>query len=114
MIKTIKFKKRKILLGIVFFAIYFAIVLYFIFNPERMMEHLHSKNEKLVQIPFLIFSIFSFLMLHSILRILFRKKAIIITKEYLIDNSKYESFGKIKWKDISKIKRVKKGIFKYF
>ena len=114
MIKTIKFKKRKILLGIVFFAIYFAIVLYFIFNPERMMEHLHSKNEKLVQIPFLIFSIFSFLMLHSILRILFRKKAIIITNEYLIDNSKYESFGKIKWKDISKIKRVKKRNIQIF
>jgi hypothetical protein len=114
MIKIIKFKKRKVLLGIVFFAIYFAIVLYFIINPEGMMEHIHSKNKKIVQIPFLIVSVFPFLMLYSFLRILFRKKAIIITKEYLIDNSKYESIGKIKWKDISKIKRVKKNNIQIF
>lgn len=79
-----------------------------------MMEHLHSKNKKIVQIPFLIVSIFPFLMLYSFLRILFRKKAIIITKEYLIDNSKYESIGKIKWKDISKITRVKKNNIQIF
>ena len=54
MIKIIKFKKRKVLLGIVFFAIYFAIVIGFIFYPEGMMKHLHTKDKKLVQIPFLI------------------------------------------------------------
>ena len=77
MIKIIKFKKRKVLLGIVFFAIYFAIVIGFIFYPEGMMKHLHTKDKKLVQIPFLIVSIFPFTMLYSYLRILFRKKAII-------------------------------------
>lgn len=114
MIKIIKFKKRKVLLGIVFFAIYFAIVIGFIFYPEGMMKHLHTKDKKLVQIPFLIVSIFPFTMLYSYLRILFRKKAIIITSEYLIDNSKYESFGKIEWKDISKIRRVKKNNIQIF
>ena len=112
--KIIKFKKRKVLLGIVLFALYFAIALYFILSPDGMMEHIHSENKKLVQIPFLIVSIFPFLMLHSFLRILFRTKAIIITKEYLIDNSKYESIGKIKWEDISKIKRVKKRNIQIF
>ncbi len=108
MIKIIEFKKRKVVLGIIFFAIYLAIVLYFVFNPEGMMAHLHSKNKQLVQIPFLIASIFPFFMLYSFFRILFRKKAIIITKEYLIDNSRYEALGKIKWKDITKIKKLKK------
>ena len=75
MIKIIKFKKRKVLLGIVFFAIYFAIVIGFIFYPEGMMKHLHTKDKKLVQIPFLIVSIFPFTMLYSYLRILFRKKS---------------------------------------
>lgn len=112
--KIIKFKKRKVLLGIVLFAFYFAIALYFILSPDEMMEHIHSENKKLVQIQFLIVSIFPFLILHSFLRILFKKKAIIITKEYLIDNSKYESLGKIKWEDISKIKRVKKRNIQIF
>ncbi len=114
MVKIIKFKKSKVLLGIVFFAVYFAIALYFVLYPEGMMEHLHSNNKQLVQIPFFIASIFPLLILYSFLRILFRKKAIIITKDYLIDNSKYEALGKIKWDDITKIEKLKKRSIQIF
>ncbi len=33
-----------------------------------------------------------------------KKKGIVVTEDYLIENSKYESIGKIMWEDISSIK----------
>lgn len=52
--------------------------------------------------------------LYSFIRLLPRKYAIIITEKCLIDNSKYESLGKIEWKDISKIQRFKKNNIEFF
>ncbi|WAC02902.1 hypothetical protein N7U66_04985 [Lacinutrix neustonica] len=48
-------------------------------------------------------------LLYSFLRILPRKYAILISDDFLIDNSKYESLGKIRWCDISEIQRFKKN-----
>jgi hypothetical protein len=51
---------------------------------------------------------------YSFLKLFSRKNAIKITDEYLIDYSKYESFGKIEWKNISKIQRLKKESIELF
>ncbi|GER59129.1 hypothetical protein ULMA_12370 [Patiriisocius marinus] len=48
------------------------------------------------------------LLIFSFLKIIKRKYAILITDEFLIDNSKFESIGSIEWKSISNIKRLKK------
>ncbi len=113
MIKEIKFKKTRILLGILFFTIYLITTLYVVYNPDGMTEHMHSKREY-TQIIWSLFSVFPFSMMISFIIIFFRQKAIIITEKYLIDYSKYESLGKIKWTDITKIKRVKKTNIQIF
>ncbi len=112
-IKEIKFRKIRVLLGILFFAIFLITTLYFVYNPDGMAEHMHSKTEY-IQIIFSLFSVFPLAMLISFITISFRQKAIIITEKYLIDYSKYESLGKIKWTDITKIKRVKKTNIQIF
>lgn len=45
---------------------------------------------------------------YSFIKIIPRKFAIIVSKDFLIDNSKFEALGAIKWSDISKIQLKKK------
>ena len=53
----------------------------------------------ILALPFFVALLFSFS------RLLTRKYAIIISDDYLIDNSRYESFGIIYWEEISKLRR---------
>ena len=53
--------------------------------------------------------------LFSFFYIAMKRNGIIINNEYFIDNSKYEAIGKIKWNEVSNIKRIKKtGIQIFF
>ena len=70
-------------------------------------------KEERIQILGLIGILYYSSLLFSYLIILPRKYAITISDDYLIDSSKYESLGKIKWTDISKIKKFNKKILSY-
>ncbi len=109
--KEFKFKKSRILLGILFFSLMLFASVCFLINPELFLRNVFMKVihiQTLGIIGILYFSV----LLFSFFKILRRKYAIQITKEFLIDNSKYESLGEIKWKDISEIQRFKKNNIK--
>ena len=109
--KEFKFKKNRILLGTLFFSLMLLASIYFLINPELFLRNVFMKVihiQTLGIIGILYFSV----LLFSFFIILRRKNAIQITEEFLIDNSKYESLGKIKWKDISEIQRFKKNNIK--
>jgi hypothetical protein len=65
-------------------------------------------KEEHIQIIGIIGFVYFPLLIFSFLKIIKRKYAILITEEFIIDNSKYESIGNIEWKSISEIKRLKK------
>ena len=111
--KGVKFKKNRILLGILFFSLMLYASICFLINPELFLRNVFSKVEH-VQITGIIGIIFFLSLLFSHLKIIRRKYAIQITDDFLIDNSKYESFGKIKWSDITKIQRLKKRSIEIF
>ena len=67
-----------------------------------------------IQLIGLVSLVFNSALLYSFLKILPREYAIIITDDFLIDNSKYDSIGKINWKGISKIQRLKKRNIELF
>lgn len=102
--KEIKFKKNRIFLGILLFSLMFSVSIYFLINPEIFLRNVFMRVEHIQTIGIVYFSV----LLYSFLKILPRKYAIQITDDFLIDNSKYESLGKIKWKDISEIQKLKK------
>lgn len=79
----------------------------FMLNPEIFLRNVFSK-ENTVRIIGIVICIYSSCLIFSFVNLLSRKYAVCITDEFLIDNSKYESIGKIKWSDILKIQRLKK------
>ena len=109
----IKFKKSINNLGIVFSVVMLTFSISIICVPEIYLRNILSTARK-IQIIGYIGVIYFTTLLYSFIRILIRKCAVRITEEHLIDNSKYESLGKIKWKDISKIQRFKKRNIEIF
>ena len=111
--KKIKFKKNRILLGILFFSLMLFTSICFLVNPELFLRNVFMKV-KHVQLIGIIGIIYFSSLLFSFFKILRRKYAIQITDDFLIDNSKYDSFGKIKWSDITKIQKLKKRSIEVF
>jgi hypothetical protein len=111
--KEIKFKKNRILLGILFLSLMLFASICFLVNPELFLRNKFMKVEHILIIGIIGFVCFSAL-LFSFFKIIQRKYAIKITDDFLIDNSKYESFGKIKWNDITEIQRLKKRSIEIF
>ena len=103
----IKFKKERITLGILFISLMLISSICFLIVPEKFIRNVFMKIEH-IQIVGVLGILYFSTLLYSFLAILPRKYAIIISDDFLIDNSKYESLGKIKWTDISGIKRFKK------
>jgi hypothetical protein len=106
--KEIKFRKEKIWFGIFFYAILLSIFISFILIAEIYVRNIFM-TEKSIKVIGIIGVIYSSSVLYSFIRLVSRKYSIQITDDSLIDNSKYESLGEIKWKDISKIQRFKKN-----
>ena len=114
MIKEFKFKKSRIFTAIILFLLLTAIItISFLIFPEGLAKHCYTKTEYIQLIGLFPF-VFSSTMTYSLVKVYFRTKAIVITDEYLIDYSKYESIGKIKWRDITKIQRLKKKSIEVF
>ena len=103
----IKFKKKRIILGIIFFSIFLSLSIWFIVNPKIFIRNFLMTESHIILLG-LIGVITYIPFLFSFITILPRKVALTITDNYLIDRSKYESLGKISWGDVAKIKRIKK------
>ncbi|WP_442899863.1 STM3941 family protein [Gaetbulibacter sp. NE] len=108
MYREFKFKKGKVLFGLIFYVLLLLIFISFLINPEIYIRKVFMTERSIIIIG-IIGIIYSSSVLYSFIILLSRKYSIKITEEFLIDNSKYESLGKIEWKDISKIQRFKKN-----
>lgn len=78
-----------------------------VIKPELFIRNIFMKAEH-IQIIGLVSILYYLIHLYSFFKILPRKYAILITDDFLIDNSKYESIGEIRWSSITKIQRFKK------
>lgn len=113
MTKEIKFRKEKILFGITFSLIMFLISLSFLIKPELFIRN-QFRTVLYIQIFGVIGTVYFLTLLYSFIKLLNRKFAIRITENFLIDNSRYESLGKIEWNKISHIRRVSKNCIELF
>ena len=111
--REIKFKKGRILLGIVISAVMLLTSISFILTPENYLRNVFSK-EFYIQIIGTITLLYSSSLFYSLISIVNKTNAIVITDSYLLDNSKYESLGKIKWSSISKIQQIDKRNIRIF
>ena len=111
--KEIKFKTRKVFIGIVFCAILLVFSISFLLKPEIYIRNVFATTLR-IQIIGVIGVLYFLPLIYSLVRIFPRKYAIRITDEFLIDKSKYESLGKIKWSEISKVQRFKKRNIQVF
>ncbi len=105
--KEFKFKKSRILFGILLSGLFLVFAISFLLTPENYIRNIFI-TVKSIRTLGIIGILFFSSMLYSFVMLLPKKYSIQITEEFLIDNSRYESLGKIKWKDITKIERVKK------
>ncbi|MFK8104054.1 MAG: STM3941 family protein [Saprospiraceae bacterium] len=106
--KEFKFRRGRILLGLTFFVLQLLLYISFLLNPEIYIRNVFIA-ERGIQIIGIIGFIYSSAVVFSFVSILPRKRALRITDEFLVDHSKYESLGKISWKDIISVQRLKKN-----
>ena len=101
------FNRKRIVYGILGSVVFFVFSLWFICAPEIFRNHF-LMNSVLTQIFGFIASGYYLLTLYSFVGLLFRGNvAFIISDSYLVDNSRFESIGKIYFNEICKIKRIK-------
>ncbi|WP_298892417.1 STM3941 family protein [uncultured Psychroserpens sp.] len=104
---SFRYNKKRIGFGLVFFILFNIIGIWFIVEPEIFIRNFLMKEEHIKLIGILLF-FYSLFMLCSFILLLNKKEAFIISDNYLIDNSRYESIGKIYFNEIHDVKRVKK------
>lgn len=110
----IKFKKSKIFYGIILYMILIFFSVLFITEPKIFIRNVFMKEWNIILLG-VISSIYFMIQLFSFFYIAMKRNGIIINNEYFIDNSKYEAIGKVKWNEVSNIKRIKKtGIQIFF
>ena len=113
MIKDYNFNKKRILLGTFSFLFMLFLSIYLVLEPEKFIRNIFMKEEP-IQILGIIGIIFFSTLFYSFIKLFSRKIALQITEEYLLDNSKYEALGQIEWKNITKVKRIKKYSIEFF
>jgi hypothetical protein len=108
--KKVFFNRKKVLLALLFFIVYNAISIWLIYYPERFVRNFVIKKEY-VQFFGVLSFIFSLTMAYTFVVLVFRRgEALEISDDYLIDNSRFESVGKVYFTEISKVKRKDKNI----
>jgi hypothetical protein len=111
MIKEFEFDRRKVLKSLLFFTILLLLSVWFVFEPKRFIMNVFMKEYHVLIIGYSC-GLVSALKFISILLIINRKIAIVVTGEYLIDNSSYESLGKIYWSAVKRIQVKPSGNLK--
>ena len=109
----IKFRKERITLGIIISLLLLTFSVYFILKPEIFIRNVFMKILHIQILGIIGIVLFSALFF-SILKLYSKKYALCITEEFIFDNSRYESSGKIEWQNISKIERIKKKSIEIF
>ncbi len=109
----IKFRKERIRLGIMFSLIMLTFSIFFILKPEIFIRNVFMKMLH-IQILGIIGIVWFSSLFFSTLKLYSRKYALCIAEEFIIDNSRYESLGKIELQDILKIERIKKKSIEIF
>lgn len=102
------FEKKKLFKAIIVFSVFLLISVLMVAKPDFFLT---NKFISKYHITFLGFGcgLLSTFYILSILLIVNRKTAIVVTKSYIIDQCRYESLGKIYWSEIKEIKTVKRG-----
>jgi len=106
--KKIKSKKGRILLALITCLIMLASVIYITSYSSKSMTNAERIVLGILVIPWFLTLTYSFI------RAIPRKFAIAISDEYLIDNSPFGVLGKIKWSEISKVRRKQKKSIEVF
>ncbi len=110
---TFYFDKKRIILIIATLLVFSAGAVWFIKDSEMFMKvfliKAFFKKKEYFQLFGYVSLLSGLVMIYAYIMLLFRKKeALIIAGDYLIDNSKFESVGKIHYNEIKKIKKFKK------
>ena len=109
----INFDKESVVFAILIVLLFISTSFWFILEPKIFIRNFLMKEWHIILLGVIGFIYFS-AGLYSLLNILPRTCALIISEEYLIDNSRYEAIGKIRWDEISKIQRIKKSSIQIF
>ena len=104
---VIKFKKGRILLGIISLLVILLISTPLILTPETFLRNKYSSTQY-IQLIGILMAVFTTSQIISYIPLFNRKNAITLTENALIDHSRFESLGTIPWSEISKITQVKK------
>jgi hypothetical protein len=97
--------RKKLSSRTLFTLLMFIVAAIFILKPELFLLNVFTKPYHIVTLGIFSGTYFA-LLLYSLIHLLSRKSAILITDDYMIDNSRFESIGKIYWSEISGIKRI--------
>ena len=76
-----------------------------------MTTSMHCLN--LLRIIGVFYSFYFIAITYSLFKIYSRKYAFIIANDFFIDNSRYESFGKIQWININEVRTIKKNLIQF-
>ena len=106
--KIINHNKGKIIFGSIFSLVFFSFSALFILTPHSFVRNAFTTTNKIQLIGSIGVIYFSILTL-SFFKLSQQKKAIVISQDHLIDNSRFESIGKIEWQEIIEIKKLKKS-----
>jgi len=109
----IKINKLKVLYGIFFCIIMCSISSWFIVEPKIFIRNVFMREWHIVLIGVISFLYFAIL-LYSFIKIISKTYGVVVSDEFFIDNSKYESIGKVRWIEVSKIQRIKKTSLKIY
>lgn len=103
---------KRIVFGIFVFAGFSLLSLWLLIDPERFIHSYILRKKIYIQTLGILGFTGSLIFVLSFILLLLnlKDKAIIISDEFIIDNSKYESIGKIDYKYISDVKRIQNAL----
>jgi len=103
------FNRKRIVLGIVFFLFFSIIALWIIIEPKAFIRKVFMVQEYALLLGSFQLT-YSLLMIYAYISLLLSKKeALVIRDSCLVDNSRFESLGKINFDEISEVKKFKKN-----
>jgi hypothetical protein len=108
--KTIKINNLKLIYLLIIYSIFFKLSLAFILCPDMFVSVLFRNKYILFLIGIISLPIMFLYSISYLLMYLDKKSGMIVTDEYIIDNSQYESLGKIMWKDVKGITKDNKNL----
>ena len=85
----------------------FCVSISLVLKPEVYSRGIYNKT--VIEILGGFFALYLIALIYSLFQIYLRKYAFLIADDFFIDNSRYESLGKIDWKNINEVQKIKKN-----